>query len=132
MAAQKGRAFRIMLGDATSPTVYTAIAGAREDGLTLDNGEIDTTNKDSSGFRELIAGGNQALSLSVSGVVLDNVLFNEADSAAIGSYRLEFDDGSVITGLFQIRNYERTGSHEGELTFSATLESSGQWTATMS
>lgn len=131
--AQNGRAMRIKITDGAAG--YNAIAGAQEDSFTLENGEIDITNKDSNARRTLLAGGTQQINLSVSGVMItDDVndtgddLFAAARSGALTSFEVEWEDGETITADFQVRNYERTGAHDGATTFSCELQSSGDYT----
>lgn len=130
MAKQKGRLLRIKIGDGGDPESFTAIAGAREDSLSGENGEIDITNKDSSGFRELLAGGTKSISLTVSGVMDDNVLLQEFFDGTITNYEIDYEGGSKIAAAFQVRSFENTGAHDDAVTFSGTLESSGTITFT--
>jgi len=130
MAAVNGREMRIKLGNGASPEVFTAIAGAREESISAENGEIDITNKDSLGYRTLLTGGTRTLSLSCSGVAENDVLFQAFIDGTIANYEIEFGDGGELAGAFQIRSYERTGEHADAETFSATIESSGVFSYT--
>ena len=47
MAAQKGSAMLMKVGNAASPEVFTTIAGLRSTSLTVNNESVDVTNKDS-------------------------------------------------------------------------------------
>ena len=46
MAKFSGQDFRIKIRVSTGPDVYTAIAGFRSDGMTLNNEAIDVTDKE--------------------------------------------------------------------------------------
>lgn len=128
--AQNGRQMRIGVSDGSGS--FTVIAGAREDSMTMENGEINVTNKDSNSRRELLENGTQLINLSVSGVFVGggsgDTLFEKARNGTIDDYQLEFESGETIEAGFQIRSYERTGSHDGEVTFTAELQSSGDYT----
>lgn len=130
--AQNGRLMRIKAGDGGDPETFTAIAGAREESFTLENGEINITNKDSNARRELLDGGTQSINLSVSGVHIAGTsasdLFSKARAGSIDNYEIEWEDGETLEGAFQVRNFERTGNHEGEVTFTCELQSSGDYT----
>lgn len=110
----------------------TAIAGAREGGMTLDGSPVDITSKSDGGFRTLADfAGVKALDLSVSGVWADKVLRDAAvlESAGLllSDISLTYADGGEITGDFYLANYEETGAHDDAVTFTASLQSSGTW-----
>ena len=72
MAAQKGSAMLMKVGNAGSPETFTTIAGLRSTSLTVNNESVDVTNKDSSNNRTLLAeAGVQSISVSGSGVFTD-------------------------------------------------------------
>ena len=54
MAKFSGQDFRIKIRVSTGPDVYTAIAGFRSDGMTLNNEAIDVTDKDYDGLEAII------------------------------------------------------------------------------
>ena len=65
MVAQKGSLFLLKVGDGGGPEVFTTVGGLRTTSFNINNGTVDVTNKDSSGMRELLAGGGiQTMSLS--------------------------------------------------------------------
>jgi predicted secreted protein len=49
---------------------------------------------------------------------------------SIDNYRIEFDNGDVLTGLFQLVNFEVTGEYNREQTYALTLESAAEITFT--
>ena len=132
--AQNGRKMTIAIGDGASPETFTVIAGAREDSMTLENGEIDITNKDSNGRRALLEGGTQSINLTTSGVFVaggsGDTAFANAMSGEISNYQIKYENGETIVGGFQVASYERTGAHDGEVTFTMELHSSGDYTHT--
>lgn len=137
MAAQNGRNMTIAVGDGGTPTeTFEVVAGAREDSMTLENGEIDITNKDSGARRTLLDGGTQQINLTCSGVYVEggmttsDDLFNKARDGTITNYQVEYENGEKISGAFQVASYARTGAHDGAVTFEAELHSSGTYTYT--
>ena len=128
MAADTGRDFLVKKAG-------TAIAGARENGISLDGSPVDITSKDDSGFRTLADfAGAKALDISLSGVWIDKVMRDaavlESASLLLTDITLDFADGGSMTGNFYLASYEETGAHDDAVTFTASLQSSGTWTYT--
>ena len=126
--ADSGRGFLINLA-------ATAVAGARVNGMTVDNSPVDITDMASGGFRSLgDFSGMRSMDLSISGVWSDKVLRGlalGADSALnLSDATLDFADGGSIAGNFFLASYEETGEHDGAVTFTASLQSSGTFTYT--
>ena len=72
MAAQKGSAMLMKVGNGGSPETFTTIGGLRSTSLTINNESVDVTNKDSSNKRTMLAAaGVQSISVSGSGVFTD-------------------------------------------------------------
>jgi len=110
-----------------------AIAGAQENGVSVDNSPVDITSIGDDGFRTLANfAGMRALDISVSGVWADQTIRGSALGSALllDDITIEFADGGDIAGDFYIANYEETGAHDGAVTFTASLQSSGAWTYT--
>lgn len=135
--AQAGKDLLIKVkNDAGSPTLV-AMVGLRTKSIKFNAEIVDITNSDSTNsFRELLGGvGVKSMSTSGAGVA--------QNFAAIEVLRDMMFDGTlrdcevVIPGLgtaackCKISALELGGEHNKELTFSATLESSGDitWTA---
>ena len=70
--------------------------------------------------------------MSISGAWTDKVVRDLAlgTSLLLTDITLDFADGGDIVGDFFLANYAETGAHDGEVTFTATLQSSGSWTYT--
>ena len=64
MAAQKGKDILLKIGDASTPPVFTTVAGVRARTLSLNAKSVDVTDSDSPGWRELLAGGGRASCVS--------------------------------------------------------------------
>lgn len=134
MAAQKGRSFLLKRGSG-SPLSYTTVAGLRDLTVSLNGEPVDVTNKDSSGWRELLAAaGTKSVSISASGVYTDDTSQHtlETDYLAqtIDSYEIVDEAGDYLSGTFLITTLDFAGSYNGEVTFSISLESSGEITRT--
>lgn len=130
MVAQKGKDLLLKLDPDGSGTFVT-IAGLRAKRLAFNSETVDVTNADSAGrWRELLAGaGVQRASVSGSGIFKDQtsdaLLRARFFEGAISAWQLAIPDFGVVEGPFQITALEYAGSHDGEVTFEAALESAG-------
>ncbi len=111
-----------------------AIAGAQENGISIDNSPVDITSISDGGYRTLADfAGMRALDISVSGVWTDTVM-RDAALAATGmlltDITIDFADGGDISGDFYLASYEESGAHDGAVTFTCSMQSSGAWTYT--
>ena len=123
MAAEKGLAFVLKLAAAN-------VAGMRTTSMSINGEEVDVTNKDSGGWRELLAGaGTVAMDISASGVFQDNsnlaTIRGYVTAQSLNTFVLEFESGDDYTGSFQVLSVEQNGDHNGELSYSIELKSSG-------
>ena len=131
MAKFSGQDFRIKIRVSTGPDVYTAIAGFRSDGMTLNNEAIDVTDKDGTLWKTLLEGaGVQSISLKGSGIVSDAAVFKTTlMGAAMGKtflhLKLESGLGDTFIGDFLVTSLERGGEYNKEETFSCTFDSAG-------
>jgi TP901-1 family phage major tail protein len=130
MVAQKGKDLLLKL-DPDGSGIFVTIAGLRTKRLAFNSETVDVTNADSAGrWRELLAGaGVQRASVSGSGIFKDQasdaLLRERFFDGAISVWQLAIPDFGVIEGPFQITALEYAGSHDGEVTFEAALESAG-------
>lgn len=130
MSAQKGRAFLLKKGNGATSETFTTVAGLKSASFSLGNELVDITNKDSAGWRELLAGaGTKTVTISASGVfkntVTEQAVQADALASSIDNYQIIFEDGAGFLGSFQIASLEYTGEHNGAREYSVTLESSG-------
>lgn len=111
----------------------TVIAGARSKTVTFNNSEVDITNDDSNGFRLILdTPGIRSLDISIDGVWDDGHALQEpaeGGSPLLTDISIVGIDGT-ITGDFFLQDYEVTGEHDGEVEFSATMLSSGEFIKT--
>lgn len=128
MAAQKGLELLIKIaGD--------VVAGIRSKNFTINNQTVDVTSAASGGFTEKLGtAGITSMSASGSGVFQDDTKFAEVNTAALTRAVLALEivvpDFGSYTGNFLITSLEMGGEHDGELTFSMSLESAGVITFT--
>lgn len=140
MAAQKGRSLLLKIDTASSggPT-YTTVGGIRSRTVTINRETVDVTNSDSTGmWRELLAdGGVRSLSVSGSGVFTDDtavnaVVTNIVSGTAGKLWQIIVPGLGTFAGTFEVASFEHGGEYNGEVTFSLSLESSGEITYTSS
>lgn len=137
MAAQKGLDVLIKVGDGAATEAFTAAAGIRSTNIAFNAETVDVTSLDNTNrWRELLAGaGIKSASVSGSGVFTDaaedETLRSNFFDGTIGNFELVIPDFGTIEGAFQITALEYAGDHNGEATYSMTLDSAGDlsWTA---
>lgn len=129
MGGQRGRDVLLKLADETGQ--FVTVAGIRTKTLQLRAGTVDGTSTDSpEAWRELVTGaGVKSARLSGSGVFKDQAsdarmrsVFFAGD---VANWRLVLPDFGEIQGPFQITELAYSGDHDGEASFSISLESAG-------
>lgn len=130
MAAEKGRAFVLKIGDGATTEIYSTIGGMRATSLSINNELVDVTNKSSGGWREILGGaGTRAIAVSGSGVFTDSAaeaaFRGKVLTAAVSNYEIVFESGDRFRGPFFAASLEFAGDHNGERTYSLRLESAG-------
>ena len=107
------------------------IAGVRTKGVTINAEPIDVTTDDEDGYRTLLQDpATRSVDLSVEGVTKDDDLravIVAGGAQAIGITSLEYPDGSYLVGNFYMASLEETGEYTDAMTFSASLQSSGEF-----
>ena len=95
MAAQKGSALLMKIGNAGSPETFTTIGGMRSTSLSMNDEMVDITNKDSARARTLLAqGGTNSMTVAGSGVF--------TDSASEATLKGKFDVSALTLSLIHI------------------------------
>lgn len=131
MAAQKGKAVLIKMDIAA---VFTTIGGLRSKSIRISDGNSDVSDSDSE-FREMLAGtGHLSCTISGSGVFKDSasegaVLTNKL-ARTVPDFQFIVPGFGTFEGAFVIGDIEYAGEHEGEVTYSMSFESSGDFTFT--
>lgn len=130
MAAEKGSAFLLKVGDGGAPPAFATVAGLRTTQLQINGEMVAITHKGSGGWRELLGGaGVRSVSVSGAGVFTGSAaearLKASALSGALDDYRLTFEGGDSMTGRFLVTRLDYAGDFNGERTYTLALESSG-------
>ena len=130
MAAQKGSALLMKIGDGSSPESFTTIGGMRSTALAMNDEAVDITNKDSARARTLLAqAGVNSMTVTGSGVFTDSsseaTLRSAFDASSFTNYQFLVPDFGTFTGAFMLQSLEYAGEFNGEVTYSFTFESSG-------
>lgn len=129
MAKMHGRNLIIQKNNVT-------IASARVTGYKWAGEPIDTTDKDLLGVREMLSEmAGESVELTLEGLsnsaTLRDIAMTRATSKMLTDITLEYAGGTTaISGNFMLVAYEETGDYKDAVTFSATLQSSGNWTYT--
>jgi TP901-1 family phage major tail protein len=130
MAAGAGSTFILKQGTAAAGV---QVAGMRTTAMTVNNATVDITNKDSAGWRTLLAAaGVTSMSITAAGVftnaTVEETVRGYAFARTINAFGLVFSNAGKLDGLWYISNYQRDGAFNNEETYSLTLESSGAMT----
>lgn len=130
MAAEKGSAFLLKVGDGANPPAFATVAGLRTTQLTINGDMVVTTSKDSGGWRDLLSGaGVRSVSVAGAGVFTGSAAETRLKASAlagrIDDYRLTFESGETMTGRFLVTRLDYAGDFNGERTYTLALESSG-------
>ncbi len=130
MAAEKGSAFLLKVGNGAVPVGYATVAGLRTTQLSVNGEAVAITSKDSGGWRELLSGaGVRSVSVSGAGVFTGSAaevrIRGNALSGVVDDYRLSFESGETMTGRFLVTRLDYAGDYNGERSYTLALESSG-------
>lgn len=130
MAAEKGSAFLLKVGNGANPLAYQTVAGMRTTQLSVNGEAVNVTSKDSGGWRELLSGaGVRSVSVSASGIFTGSAaevrIKASALSGAIDDYELSFESGERMRGRFLVTRLDYSGDYNGERNYALSLESSG-------
>lgn len=134
MAAQKGLAYLLKIGDGGGTEAFTTIAGMRSVDMRQGRTPIDVTNADSSGLaRELLStAGKKMMDVSFSGVftdaATDSTLQTDFAAGTLRNFQILVPDFGTFEGGFIITELNHAGQFEGEGTFSISLQSGDAWT----
>ncbi len=132
MAAQKGSAMLLKIGDGGSPATFSVVGGMRSNDITFNNEMVDITSADdASKWRQLLAdAGIKSASLSGSGVFKDDAqdgtIREVFFAGGIRQWQITIPGFQTLEGNFQITSLQYQAEHNGEVTYSITLESAGE------
>ncbi len=131
MAAERGSAFLLKIGDGASPPVFTTVAGLKTTQLSINGDAVAITNKGSGGWRELLSeAGIRSVSVAASGIFTGSSAEAQVRSlaltGALEDYELSFESGERMQGEFLVTRLEYAGDFNGERNYTLALESSGE------
>lgn len=130
MGAQRGKDLLVRV-DATGSGGFATVAGIRSRRLAFNAETVDATDSDSAGrWRELLGGaGVRRATIAGSGLFKDaaaDATVRELFFAdAVRDWQVVIPDFGTVAGPFLITELTYGGDHDGEVTFSITLESAG-------
>lgn len=130
MAAEKGSAFLLKVGDGADVPGYSTVAGLRTTQLSINGDAVVVTNKGSGGWRELLSGaGVRSVSVSGAGVFTGSAAEMRIKASALAGtlddYELSFESGERLRGRFLVARLDYAGDFNGERSYTLALESSG-------
>lgn len=131
-----GRLVLIKRGDGGDPTeIFSTIAALRDTTITFTEQTVDTTTKDDSGARSLLAGSIlKSMTVTGSGVFTNDAdmqtLYTDFAAGTHSNYEIDVvsgatSGGEVYTAAFRVTSLEFAGTFDGETQYSLTLESDG-------
>lgn len=131
MAAERGSAFLLKIGDGSATPVYSTVAGLKTTQLSINGDAVEVTNKGSGGWRELLSGaGVRSVSVTASGIFTGSAAEAQVKSLALSgtldSYQLSFESGDQLQGQFLVTRLEYAGDFNAERNYTLALESSGE------
>ena len=131
MAAERGSAFLLKIGDGGSPPGFVTVAGLKTTQLSINGDAVAITNKGSGGWRELLSGaGVRSVSVAASGIFTGSSAESQVRSLALNGdlqdYELSFESGERMQGSFLVTRLEYAGDFNGERNYTLALESSGE------
>ncbi len=130
MAAEKGSAFLLKVGNGASPPVFATVAGMRTTQMSVNGEAVNVTSKDSGGWRELLSGaGVRSVSVAASGIFTGSAaevrVKTNALAGQVDDYELSFESGERLRGRFLVTRLDYSGDYNGERNYALSLESSG-------
>lgn len=142
MAAQKGRGLLFQFD--TGGAVFATVAGQKNTSITMNNEIVDVTNKDSATtegalHRVLLEqAGVGTCSITIDGVYFDATNYDTLRTACRDNLFVDVKvlvpgttiDGT-LTGEFAITTITEAGAYNGEMTYSMTFESAGEYEYTL-
>lgn len=111
----------------------TKVAAMRTKTVTVNNEAVDITSDDDSGYRKLLEEpGQKQIDMSVEGLMSDDALIDKAvnGTALVEEYTIELPSGATIVGDFRFNNLELGAEYNAAITFTAEVQSSGEYTFT--
>lgn len=127
MPIERGKTFVLKIDDGMG--VFNTVGKMRSNGFNGTKETITVTNKDTDGFNEKLPSPFKDVSLSAGGVYDGGVQQLKVRDAWLADSTHEFQmagaSGDTWEGPFIVTEFSSDGEHNGERTWSCTLESAG-------
>lgn len=135
MAKFCGSLYLVQVEDQSVPDDYNTIGTMKENGLSINNEQVDVTDKSAAKTRQLLSEcGINSMSISGSGFFSDDEALEDVHAAvltgAVLNFRLISDMGDQYLGPYQVASMDRTGPHNSAEEFSLSLVSAAKITHT--
>jgi predicted secreted protein len=115
----------------TTPSLWAVNGVARSDAFLVSR---DAEDRPVYGGTLADFAGMKSFDISASGVLVDDVfrdiISDEDSTLLLTDVTIEYEDGGEIAGDVYIASCEFAGAHDGESTYTLSLQSSGKWTWT--
>jgi predicted secreted protein len=113
----------------TATTSHVTIAGMRSTGLTINNEQVDVTDKGDVPWRQLLAVGIRSMEMTAAGIfsnadVLADIMA-DVTGGAIVTFKIISGRGDFFDGDFLVGSCERNGEYNGAEQYSLSLSSAG-------
>lgn len=117
----------------------TTLIGVQTRGLAITGNYVEITTDDDNGWVTFLSDpGTRSVETTVAGVTGDEVLLADLMAASISGKTLKTNlptgvgatTPGTLSGTFLITSFEQSGEHDGEVSFSATFQSTGEVTFT--
>lgn len=133
MSGKSGRLATLSVETSPGSNTWTVVGGMTTNALTQADPMVDVTNKGSNGDRELLAGaGVRTVQITGTAVYEDDTGYEIVAAAVAARTNLNYQFSMPLasgtrtyTGVFQVTSLSHTSPHNGAITFTITLESSG-------
>jgi TP901-1 family phage major tail protein len=130
MAAEKGSAFLLKIGNGGNPPLFATVAGMRTTQMSVNGEAVNVTSKDAGAWRELLSGaGVRSVSVAAGGIFTGSAaevrVKTNALSGTLDDYELSFESGERMRGRFLVTRLDYSGDYNGERNYTLSLESSG-------
>jgi len=113
----------------------SVIASVRTKTISIKGTGVDITTDDSNGYQTYLEDPSvRSIDLSVEGLTEDDdlraAILSGSGSLLLDDISVEYPDGATLTCDFFFSSLEETGQHTDAVAFTASMQSSGQWTYT--
>ena len=135
MTAQAGKDLLLKVEDKALVGTFINVGGFKSNGITINGEYVDTTSKDSGGWKEVLDGaGMSSVSLSGSGVFMSDAAFAQVNddmlTRKLRLWQCIVPGLGTYEGTFSLSSLEVSGEHSGEVSYTLSLESASAVTFT--